>query len=278
MPWENQILICEMVKDTIYICEPLVHPANEFGKWDALKYGQSVFHVFDRDYLFVKKFWYPFPVNGDWQSYADSGEGIVLKNRNSVLGYHNMRYGKLESYYLKLPDRVSYEDLIEFRNGQFIGYHGVYTDPDNCYSSHGVYEVFLRKRVLVRFRSRKKFGDPHWYVVSLNHPPKFFGDIKLKVCGSTVFKYDVSECDYFPSDGGTIRMRTVCKEQIPGKVEYLQCPDVIKLCSNFEKMRIGQIFNYGKRKYKIVEIFPTHAVAAVPRLAKNWRESRIVRF
>jgi len=228
LPWPNQVLVCEMVGRNIIITEALVHPSNLFSEWCAVRYPVVKVMLKGKEYVVKRKPWYDFPLNGKWEKYADSGEGVVFKNRNCVLGYHSLRYGKLETYYLKLPQRVSYEDRIERLENQLVGLHGIYLDPDKVFVGGGVYEILMKSRTLRRARGYKKECDPHWYVVSLAHPPKFFHDKKIGRVNSPVFRRNRTECDYLPSDGGVIRMSNISVEQIPAVVVSTGMPNLIK--------------------------------------------------
>jgi len=250
--WENQIVICELVGNLIMLCEPLVHPANLFGEWVRLKFPYFYIRFGDQDYRVKKKWWYQFPLDGNWQPMCASGEGIVLKNKLTVNGSYSMRYSKIDTYYLKLPDRVSYEDLVEFRNDQYIGVHNIYSDIYGEYVGPGIYEVLMKSRSIFRKRDKVR-PDPHWYVIALANPPVFVFDSKLKQVKSSIFQYNVAECDYLPSDCGVLRLKNYTTTVKPGTIQEVKGSRSIVLNSELNKdLKIGDVVNYYGNKYVVV--------------------------
>jgi len=271
----DQVIICEMVEDNLILCEPLIHPLTLFGDWVNQKFKNFPVTYEGRTLTVRKKAWYQFPLCGSWWKYAVSGEGIVFKNSSCVLGQHSMKYSKLETYYLKLPDRVSYEDRVEVRfedneigrlggnvnisnNSKkvrkFVGIHNVYKDPMKVYSGSGIYEVLLSTKILFRRRNKDK-PDPHWYVVAVSNPPDFKFNVNKNKVESSIFRYQVNECDYLPSDGGVIVFRSSKTEVIPGKIQPIKGTKFISIHgTKFSKLKVGDNFNYLDLRYCVTEV------------------------
>jgi len=166
----NQLLVLENVGEDYYVVEPLYHElCGTFGSW--LELGQ----IPEFDWLHFKE-WFSFPKDEDWQKYAISGEGVVLKSKVCVLGAKDYSYRKLSTYFLKLPMRASYEDWIGMislsSEKAYKGYHNIYTDPNKVYDGEGVYEVLLNSLSIHRKRL-KKYADKVWYVEAVSQKINF---------------------------------------------------------------------------------------------------------
>jgi len=159
----DQRLVLELVGDIYFVVEPLYYSGvTTFGEW--LDIGSYI----EYENLQFKK-WYPFPKDLGWQRFAKSGEGVVIKGRNSYIGGRDYAFRRLQTYYLKMPERVSYEDHVEIYHSEdrksfvYRGYHNIYTDPKIVYKGPGIYEINYKTNTLYRFRD-KKHADPAWYV------------------------------------------------------------------------------------------------------------------
>jgi len=248
--WSDQVLVCEIVDRRIFVCEPLVHNEILFGEWVKNVMIMPFDIMTDNGpYTVMKKIWTSFPLDAQWERFAASGEGIVIKNRNCVIGQYSMRYSKLETYYLKLPDRVSYEDNVEVKNDRLVGIHGNYTDPLKLYAGPGIYEINMKTLTLYKQRD-KYFADPYWYVQALLNPPKFKIVESKKSVESSIFKYNVSECEYSESDGGVIRLKNVRTEVKPGSLQELKGTNhIIVSIPHTRTLTIGSHIKYQDRKY-----------------------------
>jgi len=122
--------------------------------------------------IFFHKRWYPFPIDLNWQQFAKSGEGVVIKSKESFIGSKDYAFRRLQTYYVKIPSRVSYEDKVERyqskdqKNSVYRGCHNIYSDPDLVFNGTGVYEVNVQRSSLSRKRD-KEYADPAWYVDSV---------------------------------------------------------------------------------------------------------------
>jgi hypothetical protein len=169
----SQILVLEAVDDYYIVAEPLYHEAcDTFGQWLELKEYGFYYDSDDVDFPDLRfKKWYPYPLDYKWQEYAISNEGVIIKQKALPCGMKDHAFHKLMTYYVKLPNRVSYEDFIDRvveESGVYLrGYHNIYSDPDNVYTGVGVYEVKLHSLALYRRRD-KKFADATWYVEAVS--------------------------------------------------------------------------------------------------------------
>jgi len=221
-------------------------------------------------YTVMKKIWTSFPLDAQWERIASSGEGIVIKNRNCVIGQYSMRYSKLETYYLKLPDRVSYEDNVEVKNDRLVGIHGNYTDPLKLYAGPGVYEINMKTLTLYKQRD-KYFADPYWYVQALLNPPTFKIVESKKSVESSIFKYNVSECEYSESDGGVIRLKNVRTEVKPGSLQELKgTKDIIVSIPHTRVLNIGSHIMYQDREYIVYKCEKGSVFAKIRLKRKNF--------
>jgi len=265
---ENQVLVCELHDgNTISVCEPLIHPCNLFGSWLKKKYTSFRVKVNKRKFLITFKRWYPFPDDGDWEKYAHSKEGIVLKNSLSPVGSFSMRYSKLDTYFLKLLNRVSYEDKVSFCRCDYLGVHGLYFDPNKIYDGPGIYEVLAFERILYRKR-KKDVPDPHWYVVAVTHPPVINRYVKTdgtRYCESSIFRYNVLECDYFPTDGGTLRLENHKVVYGPGTVQRLDGSRSVRISGKgASALKVGDHVKFYGLIYVVTSIHAFGAVAHLP--------------
>jgi hypothetical protein len=197
----NQLLVAEKVGKIITLCEPLYHSRFiSFGNW--YQNCHDVFEFYD-DKLgdnihFYFKEWFKFDFKIPWEQYAVSGEGIVIKSSRCVLGSVNFYFGKMETYYLKLPHRASYEDSVtsDFRNGKvvYLGNFGYLNDPDGVYEGPGIYEILVATKRLFRYRSNKKFGDDLWY----------YETVSSKLNFENLFKTSAPKYEYVRKEGGGV--------------------------------------------------------------------------
>jgi len=154
----------------LVISEPTFHNRCQvFNEWFKRK---EVYHFPPKNRLFERfrvKDWHVFQPE-EWRRFAVSGEGVVIKKRLSFIGSKNPYFGKLNSYYLKLPHRLSYEDKIELVGQEFVGLHAIYTDPLKIFRSPGVYEVSAVTNKIFRARDKKE-PDYAWYVDIVRNSP-----------------------------------------------------------------------------------------------------------
>jgi len=162
----DQRLILEKVGDHYFVVEPLYYSGiSKFQEW--LELGDYM-----ADQNFSHKRWYPFPIDLNWQQFAKSGEGVVIKSKESFIGSRDYAFRRLQTYYVKIPSRVSYEDKVERyqskdqKNSVYRGCHNIYSDPDLVFNGTGVYEVNVQRSSLSRKRD-KEYADPAWYVDSV---------------------------------------------------------------------------------------------------------------
>jgi len=165
-PFSNQVLVVERVmldaKIQFFVTEPLYcSGVSTFDEWVSLG---DYFHL---DWLRFKT-WHRYPDTDKWQNFAGSGEGVVIKSGDSIIGSKDFAFRKLSTYFLKLPSRRSYEDLVSkhVKDGEFMlkGHHNIYTDPLKLYKGVGVYEINVATMTLWRNRPEKEHADPVWYV------------------------------------------------------------------------------------------------------------------
>jgi len=250
--WSDQVLVCEIVDRDIIICEPLVHNEILFGEWVRNVIIPPFMIMTDNGpYTVSKKIWTKFPLDAQWERFAVSGEGVIFKNMNCVIGQYSMRYSKLETYFLKLANRVSYEDNVEIKNDRLVGMHGNYTDPLKLYAGPGIYEINLITLTLFRQRD-KHFADPYWYVQALLSPPKFKIVESKKSVESSIFRYNISECEYSESDGGVIRLKNVRTEVRPGSLQDLKgSSHIIVSISKNKLLSVGSRIKFQDQFYRV---------------------------
>jgi hypothetical protein len=108
----DQLLICERLGNTIMVCEPLYHVKfHYFAQW--VKSDEDYSSLSSRMFKIFRKDWIPFSLDYKWHRFAASGEGIVIKSGSNPIGMRLFHYEKIATYYVKLPERASYEDKIE---------------------------------------------------------------------------------------------------------------------------------------------------------------------
>jgi len=246
----NQILVLEKVAPgEYYVVEPLyVSGCATFGDW-LLKgnYLKSNTIKFKR--------WHPFPVDFNWQQYAKSNEGVVLKSKKSICGFRDSSFRKLCTYYLKLPDRVSYEDYVgsyPVPGGSTTllrGYHNVYTDPLKIMDVPGVYEVKVCDSTLFRRRAEKKFADPTWYVEA----------VCAKIDFNLVFTLPLNFVRFLQTpDQGLSGIRTIKSHNVVDS--HLIDIQVGGISVNF-RAEVGSLLNYCGKFYVVKNSFEGHSVA-----------------
>jgi len=112
----------------------------------------------------------------------------------------------------------------------------------------------LSTKTLFRRRNKDK-PDPHWYVVAVSNPPDFKFNVNKNKVESSIFRYQVSECDYLPSDGGVIVFRSCKTEVIPGKIQPIKGTKFISIHgTKFSKLKVGDNFNYLDLRYCVTEV------------------------
>jgi len=166
----DQKIILERVDDTYFVVEPLYYFGKaKFGDWLELHDYMLNVQFDGQCFKFEHKIWHPFPLDLNWQQFAKSGEGVVIKSRDSLIGSKDYAFRKLQTYYIKVPSRVSYEDRVErfqskdHKNWVYRGCHNIYSDPDLVFDGTGVYEIHVQRCALFRKRD-KVHADPAWYV------------------------------------------------------------------------------------------------------------------
>jgi len=207
----DQDLICEQYADHVLVVECTYHENYEtFSQWlsslkhweDDNPFGKGVrldLRAHSKIFPFRIKKWHAFPDDYDVFRFAESGEGVVFKNVKSRLGQKNPFFGKLNTYYLKKPERASYEDEINVMEGFLVGHHDIVTDPLKIYSGCGVYEVLCQSKTIYKRRYNKKFADFAWYVDRVRTQP----DLRL------IFSPKYRQFIYSVKDeGGVIDYRT----------------------------------------------------------------------
>jgi len=84
----------------------------------------------------------------------------------------------------------------------------------------------------------------------LLNPPKFKIVDSKKSVESSIFKYNVSECEYSESDGGVIRLKNVRTEVKPGSLQELKGTNhIIVSIPHTRTLTIGSHIKYQDRKY-----------------------------
>jgi len=153
----------------LVIAEPTFHnKCRVFNDW----FIRKEVYYFPKNRLFARhrvKEWHVFQPE-EWRRFAVSGEGVVFKKRLSFIGSKNLYFGKLNSYFLKLPHMLSYEDKVEMVGGELVGIHAIYTDPLKVFRSPGVYEVNALTNKIFRARDKAE-PDYAWYVDIVRNSP-----------------------------------------------------------------------------------------------------------
>jgi hypothetical protein len=159
----NQVLLCEQIENNIYVLEPVCTDSFNFIDWLETSSRRAPFEVGEYSVSFKK--WYT--VNEDrvkkFMSYEN--EGVCFKRKNDRIGQMDPIFRKISTFYVKNPERASYEDYVYRIKGKFLrGMHSLYEDPKNIYTGEGVYEVKAKYPYnLIRKRKKDK-ADPAWYV------------------------------------------------------------------------------------------------------------------
>jgi len=203
------------------------------------------------------KRWHPFPVDLNWQKFAKSGEGVVIKSRKCLIGSRDYAFRKLQTYFVKLPARVSYEDKVEIFHSQdrkefvYRGQHNIYTDPKLVYKGPGVYEINFRSNTLYRKRD-KAFADPAWYVESVSMSLDFSRILTVPL-KFTEFTENANQ-----GLGGMIRIKShrVAASHILDDNKYNQ------ITVSFPA-EIGSMLVYLNKTYSVCRSFEGHCVGVL---------------
>jgi len=245
----DQILIIEKVGKVYVVVEPLFYAGViYFGMWVDL--GE---YFIREDFRF--KTWYAFPDDLDWESYATSREGVVFKGRSCPIGFRDHAFRRLSTYYLKLKNRVSYEDYVDKIWDRtktvyvFRGMHNIYEDHDNVYESAGVYEINFETLSLFRRRREKKFADMCWYVEA----------VTTKVDFSKVFSIPICIVQHYEQRDQGLRAMYQVKSQIVQESLVLdRSPGQIIVKFSAE---IGSLLLFASRMYSVISNFEGMSVA-----------------
>lgn len=228
------------------IAEPTFHKKlRMFGEWIAPpeKYEFGACELFNN--VSVKQ-WNEFQPEA-WKNFAVSGEGVVIKKRFSYIGSKNPYFGKLNSYYIKLPDRVSYEDRIDLVAGEYIGLHAIYTDPNKVFKGTAVYEVNAKTNIIFRKRDKRN-PDFSWYVDIVRNSPV---DLKNIFCVTNPEFYFVRR------DGGGISDIRTCQTIRLKNSDILQQKRKTDCYKYYVKSgvvcHVGDYILVGRRTYKVVK-------------------------
>jgi len=247
----EQRLILEKVGEKYYVTEPLFYSGlSYFSEW--LKLGA---YPISKNFGFKR--WHPFPVDLNWQKFAKSGEGVVIKSRKCLIGSRDYAFRKLQTYFVKLPARVSYEDKVEIFHSQdrkefvYRGQHNIYTDPKLVYKGPGVYEINFRFNTLYRKRD-KIFADPAWYVESVSMSLDFSRILTVPL-KFTEFTENTNQ-----GLGGMIRIKShrVAASHILDDNKYNQ------ITVSFPA-EIGSMLVYLNKTYSVCRSFEGHCVGVL---------------
>jgi len=237
----DQLLILERCSDRDFVVvEPLfISGLSTFGSYLALKPRIKL------PFLRYKE-WYPFPTDGNWERFAVGGEGIVLKSMASVIGSRDYAYRKLTTYYLKLPHRASYEDLVfinyskDGKESVFRGHHNIYKDPNNVYVGEGIYEVLVNTLILFRHRPLKKYADNLAYVQAVSTKMNF----------GVVFSSPFSVVDVLDRDTmGLISLRNIVPYPVVDNLVIEVLMGTMIVNATFD---LGCVLLHKSKYYKVV--------------------------
>jgi len=237
--FNDQILVVEKVGSKLIVVEPLYFSGlTTFAEWRNL--GNYM------NYHWLEfKTWFPYPKDDRWWNFAGSGEGVVIKGGKTLIGSKDFAFRKLATYYLKLPNRVSYEDQVnriykdDDSGSALVGHHNVYSDPSGVYQGFGIYEVQVATLTLFRHRPKKKFADPVWYVEAVTSVPNFD---KVFTMPLSIVRNDVKQ------NQGLISMHTVQAHRVDKAHILDSSPEMIAV--NFPA-DLNSVLIY-KSKYYIV--------------------------
>jgi len=135
-------------------------------------------------------------------------EGIVFIDALEYIGKMDFTTGKLQAYFYKPPERVTYEDNIgivcklhgakksckcDFSPDKYLV--GGLTGPIKSFQGYegpGVYEVSLLTKDIVRRRKEKTYGDAYWYKRALEKMIQEDFEIHKSTLEETEMRYNRS--------------------------------------------------------------------------------------
>jgi len=159
----NQVLLCEQIEDKIYVLEPACTDSNTFGEWLETQSRRRPFRVGNFKILF--KDWFSVTESRVKQFMSYENEGVCFKRKNDRIGQMDPIFRKISTFYVKNPERASYEDYVyHVRKGIIRGMHSFYEDPNGIYNGEGVYEVKANYPYSLIRKRKKDRADPAWYV------------------------------------------------------------------------------------------------------------------